>query len=349
MQQQISRYLAAATIALLVGPLSQAAAVNDKVRLARNSETGEVADTTPFEVTLNKGESNSRKIPVNQIKAIVFDGEPAELTQARVNANNGAFDKAGQLLEKVDAGSVKRDLIKQDLEFYQAYVAAKLALGGEGEILEAGKKLNTFAKSYPNSFHNLEASELMGDLLMISGRYEPALKQYKDLAKAPWPDYKMRAAVAAGRSLQAQGKHAEAIQQFDAALAAGDEGPDSQNQKLAATLGKSISQAESGQVDDAVKSIEKIIQDADPQQKELHARAYNALGTCYEKANKNKEALFAFLHVDVLYNTVPDAHAEALANLVTLWKAIGQDDRSRESKELLQQRYPNSRWAKQVQ
>lgn len=346
MQPQISQYLLTASIALLVCSLSQAAAINDKVRLARNSETGEVGDTTPFEVTLNKGESNSRKIPVNQIKAIVFDGEPAELTQARVNANNGAFAKAGQLLEKVDAGGVRRDLIKQDIEFYQAYVAAKLALGGEGEILEAGKKLNAFAKSYPNSFHNLEASELMGDLLMISGRFEPALKQYNDLAKAPWTDYKMRAAVAAGRALQAQGKHAEAIQQFGAALALGDDGPDSQNQKLAATLGKSVSLAETGKVDDAVKTIEKIIQDADPQQKELHARAYNALGTCYEKANRNKEALFAFLHVDVLYNTVPDAHAEALSHLVPLWKAIGQDERSRESKELLQQRYPNSRWAK---
>ena len=76
--------------------------------------------------------------------------------------------------------------------------------------------------------------------------------------------------------------------------------------------------------------IEKIIQDADPQQRELHARAYNALGTCYEKAKQNKEALLAFLHVDVLYNTVPEAHAEALSHLVPLWHELGQDDRSRE-------------------
>ena len=37
-----------------------------------------------------------------------------------------------------------------------------------------------------------------------------------------------------------------------------------------------------------------------------------------------------FLHVDVLYSTVPDAHAEALAHLVPLWKAVGQEERSRE-------------------
>jgi hypothetical protein len=95
--------------------------------------------------------------------------------------------------------------------------------------------------------------------------------------------------------------------------------------------------------------IEKIIQDADPQQRELHARAYDALGACYEKAGKTKDALFAFLHVDVLYGTVPDAHAEALYHLIPLWKAIGQDDRSREAREMLQQKYADSHWAKQLQ
>ncbi len=326
-----------------------AAGTVDKVRLARGSETGEVSESTPLEVTLNKGEPGSRTVAVNQIKSIAFEGEPAELAQARLNVANGAFAKAQQLLEKIDVGQVRRDLIKQDVEFYRAYVAAKLATGGEGEIVDAGKKLNAFVRSYPNSFHYLEASEVMGDLLMISGRFENAQKQYAELAKAPWPDYKMRAAVATGRSLQAQTKHAEAIQQFDAALAMADDGADAQNQKLAATLGKAVSLAETGKLDEAVGTIEKIIQDADPQQKELHARAYNALGTCYEKANKTKDALFAFLHVDVLYNTVPEAHAEALFHLAPLWKAIGQDERSREARELLQQRYAGSRWARQLQ
>jgi tetratricopeptide (TPR) repeat protein len=326
---------------------SQAAAA-DKIRLTRGSETGEVSDTTPTEVTLNKGQSNSRTVPVNSIKLIAFEGEPSELAQARLNALNGSYAKAGQLLDKVDASQLKRDFIKQDYEFYQAYVAAKLAESGEGEIDAAGKKLNAFVKSYPNSFHYLEASELMGDLLMMSGRLENAQKQYAELAKAPWPDYKMRAAIAIGRSLQAQNKHAEAIEQFDSALAVPDDTAEGQGQKLAASLGKATSLAETGKDDEATAMIEKIIRDADPQQKDLNARAYNALGSCYEKANKTKDALFAFLHVDVLYSTVPDAHAEALFHMVSLWKAIGQEERSREARETLQQKYPSSRWAKQL-
>lgn len=332
----------------MIEPVSAATA--DRVKLARGNENGEVSDMTPLEVTLNRGAPGSKKIPVNQIKSILFDSEPAELAQVRVNLANGGYAKAQQLLEKIDASQVKRDLVKQDLEFYQALIAAKLALGGEGEIIEAGRRLNTFVRSYPNSYHYLEASEIMGDMLMSSGRFENAQKQYAELAKAPWPDYKIRAAVAMGRSLQAQNKHPEAIQQFDAALAISDDGAaDAQNQKQAATLGKAVSLADTAKVDEAVGIIEKIIENSDPQQKELQARAYNALGSCYEKGKKDKDALIAFLHVDVLYNTVPDSHAEALAHLVPLWKAVGQDERSREAREQLQQKYATSRWAKALQ
>ncbi len=300
---------------------------SDRVRLVRGSEVGEVSDMTPLEVTLNKGLPGSRTIAVNQIKSITFDGEPPELAQARTNAGNGVFSKALQLLEKIDVSEQRRDFIKQDIEFYQAYCAAHVALAGEGQISEAGRQLNSFVHNYPSNFHYLEACELMGDMLMASGRFESAEKQYAELAKAPWPDYKMGAAVAMGRALQAENKQAEAIQQFDAALAITDDGADAQNLKLSATLGKGVSLAETGKGDEAVRIIQKIIQDADPQQRELHARAYNALGTCYEKAKQNKEALFAFLHVDVLYNNLPQEHAEALAHLVTLWKAVGQEER----------------------
>ena len=50
---------------------------------------------------------------------------------------------------------------------------------------------------------------------MASGRFENAQKQYAELAKAQWPDYKMRASTSMGRSLQAQNKHAEAEAAFN--------------------------------------------------------------------------------------------------------------------------------------
>jgi tetratricopeptide (TPR) repeat protein len=338
-------------IVVLNGAASTAVAQRptDRVRLLRGSESGEITDMSQTEITLNKGLPGNRPVAVNQIRSVVFDGEPPELSQARVSAANGNYQKALDALEKIDVAAIRRDFIKQDIEFYTAFCAGKLALSGNGEIIEAGRQLNSFVRANPKNFHYLAATELMGDLLMADGRFEPAQRQYAELGKAPWPDYKIRAAVASGRTLQAQGKHAEAIAQFDAALAISDESADAESQKLSATLGKAVSQSEAGSVDQAVSSIESIIQKSDPQEKELHARAYNALGTCYEKAGQTKDALIAFLHVDVLYNTVPEAHAEALAHMVPLWEAIGQQERARESREQLQQRYAGSSWAKQLE
>jgi len=338
-----------ALLNLAVVPPAAAQAISDRVRLTRGSESGEVTEMTPIGVTLNKGLPGNQTIAVNEIKSVIFDGEPAELSQARVNATNGAYRDALDKLTKIDVSSVRRDFVREDIEFYKAWGTAHLALAGDGEIADAGRQLNNFVRSHPQNFHYLAAVEMMGDLLMAGQRYENAQKQYADLAKAPWPDYKMRAAVSIGRTLQAQGKHAEAIQQFDAALAIRADGPESQNQRLAATLGKAISLAETGGGVEAVNIIEKVIHDADPQQKELHARAYNALGRCYDKAGKTKDALLAYLHVDVLYNNVPEAHAEALAHLAPLWKAIGQDERAREARQLLEERYGSSRWAKSPQ
>lgn len=320
---------------------------SDRIRLTKGSEIGEITDMTPTEVKIDKSVGGSRNIAVNEIRSIQFADEPGELSQARLNANNGAFAGALTALNKIDVGDVKRDLIKQDIEFYKAFCAAKLALGGNGEIVDAGRQLNAFVRAYPKNFHYLAASEAMGDLLMAAEKYENAQKQYAELAKAPWPDYKMRAATAAGRAFQAQDKHAEAIKQFDAALAMATDSADAQNQKLSATLSKAVSLAQTGDVDQAVGTIEKVIQDADPEEKELHARAYNALGNCYEKGNRKKDALLAFLHVDMIYSSVPDAHAEALAHLAPLWQAVGQEERAREARQTLKDRYGGSKWARQ--
>lgn len=345
-RKQLGTLLAAT---FLVGAIVQHAAAQgktDRIRLTKGTEAGDVTDMTPLEVTIAKGLGGNRAIAVNEIKSIQFADEPSELSQARLNAANGAYANALTALNKIDVNTVKRDYIKQDVEFYRALCAGRLALGGSGEIADAGRQLNAFVRAYPKNFHYLAAVEAMGDLLMAAEKYDNAQKQYAELAKAPWPDYKMRAAVAAGRSLQAQGKHDEAIREFDSALAMATDSPDAQNQKLSATLGKAISLAEAGSVDQAVGAIDKVIQDADPEEKEIHARAYNALGKCYEKGGQKKDALLAFLHVDIVYASVPDAHAEALAHLAPLWQAVGQEQRAREARQTLKDRYSNSKWAK---
>ena len=175
-----------------------AAGFTDRVRTAGGSEAGEITSLTPLEITLDKGTAGTVKIPVNQVRSVLFDEEPPELTQARLNAKNGGYATAIERLDAIDRSSVKRDMIGEDVEFYLAYCAAKQALGGKGEVTDAGRKLNEFVRRHPQNFHYLEAVETMGDLLMASDKYAAAQKQYAELAKTPWPDYKLRAARAPG-------------------------------------------------------------------------------------------------------------------------------------------------------
>lgn len=330
----------------LAASFASAATKTDRVRLTRGSESGEITETSPFEVTIDKGTGNAKKIAVNEIRSVILDGEPTELTQGRINAKNGGYSTALETLKKIDASKIDRELIREEIEFYVAFCAGKNALAGTGDLLESGRQLNEFVRAHPKSFHYLDAVETMADLLVVTEKYPAAQKQYEELAKAPWPDYKMRASILVGRTLQAQGKHDDAIRQFDVALADLDEGEAAQGQKQAATLGKAVSLTETKKIDEAVRLIEEVIQNTDPEQKELQARAYNALGACYERADRAKDALLAFLHVDVLYSSEADAHAEALSHLAKLWKTVGHDEQGRKAQQVLQEKYGKTKWAK---
>jgi hypothetical protein len=115
---------------------------------------------------------------------------------------------------------------------------------------------------------------------------------------------------------------------------------------MAAMLGKASAIAGEGKPDEAAAAIDAVIAKADADDGELHARAYNAKGNALLAAGKKKEALLAFLHVDLLFSSYPEQHAEALSNLATLWKEVDQGERANKAAAALRQQYPSSRWVK---
>ncbi len=117
-------------------------------------------------------------------------------------------------------------------------------------------------------------------------------------------------------------------------------------QKMMASVGKAEGQIMTGQTEEGVKLLDTLITEADPEHAEMHALAYNALGNAHNKAGRKKEARMAFLHTHLLYSNFADLHAEALANLMDLFKDLGDAERSGEMQEILTQRYANSKWAK---
>ena len=233
----------------------------------------------------------------------------------------------------------------QDFEFYRALAAARLALAGSGSIAEAGRAMLVFEKAHKNSFHYFEACETIGDLLVALGKFDQAEAYYNKVAEAPWPQYKMHAGVLVGRALIGQKQFDRASQKFDEVLAMRASGKEAEQAKLAASLGKASALAGAGKTDEAVKLIDEIIAKADPENQELHARAYDELGNCYRAAGKKKDAIIAFLHVDLLYSRFPEQHAEALANLAALFAEDGKAERAAAARATLKEKYPTSNWA----
>ncbi|MBN1911217.1 MAG: tetratricopeptide repeat protein [Pirellulales bacterium] len=316
----------------------------DTIRTEQRSYSGTLAGMTSQDVTVERlGDKNV--VPVNQITAVLFDSEPPQLNVARNAIEGGRYEDAQTALDKIDLSKVQRPEIRQDIQFYRSLSAAKLALRGVGTIPEAGKLMVAFVTDNPNNYHWLEASELVGDLLVANRQYAKAIDYYTNVGKAPWPEYRMRADVAIGQALLADGKALQAAQAFDRVFLQEAKDKAGKVQRLFAELGLAQCLTAQGKTDEAIKRIQKVILELDPENVPLSARAYNALGTVYRKAGKPQDALLAFLHVDLLYFASAEDHAEALANLAELWNEVHKPERAAQAQRLLKERYKNSRWA----
>jgi len=309
---------------------------------------GQVSAMSPTEVTVTQG-GDSTKVPVNRIASVTFEEDTALVRRARELVEKGNYEEALRALENVRTDDIERAEIQQDIEFYSALASAKLALKGELEIPEAGKRMAAFVSTYPKSYHYLEGCEAVGDLLAALGQFSKAREYYERVGKAPWPEYKLRAAVSMGQILLAEKKPDEALKFFQHVLDANAEGEQAASQRSVAMLGKARCLAETGKAEEAVRLAEGVIAKADPEDTDVLGRAYLILGVAQRKAGRAQNALYAFLHVDTMYSANRDVHAEALANLVQVFTELKNEGRAKEAKGTLTDQYGDTRWAQGVE
>ena len=309
--------------------------------------SGRITDTSPTEITVESSGSK-RTVSVNEIVRIALDGEPSGLKQARAALAAGQYEQALEALDKVQLPKSAADLLQQELDFARGQAAAQLALKGSGDVAEASKLLVDFVRKNRNTFHFYECAELLGQLAVASGNYENATRYFQHLSNAPWSDFKLRSDVLVGNSLRAQGKFDDAIRQFDSALDAKAKEPAELRQVTFAQLGKAACLAEQGQYDKAIESIENVIANNDPDDAELFAQAYLALGSAQRTAKRPIDAVLAYLHIDLLFYSQRDAHAEALFYLSQLWPQLEEPARGVEARQLLIARYAGSVWAQRA-
>ena len=89
----------------------------------------------------------------------------------------------------------------------------------------------------------------------------------------------------------------------------------------------------SGKLQEGVAQLEAII--SKTTDKKLLGLAYNALGDCYRLNNRNKDALWPYLWVDVIYHHDRDEHRKAMEQLARLFEELGDKTRVRQYRERL--------------
>jgi tetratricopeptide (TPR) repeat protein len=317
----------------------------DRIHRHNGVDSGKITSITPLGVTIAKGTVQST-VPSENIESLTLAGEPAELSAARNALQAGRPQETLEALAKLPNDNARREEVLADIDFYAALAKAQLALEGQGAADASIAEVRGFMARRSKSFHIPQAIELLGDLLAATGQHGNARTEYAKLAKAKSPYFELKSALLVGRSWQAEDDHAKALIEFEKVLASTAQGPLIEPLRLAATLDRAVSQAATGNADEAAATIGDIIAKAEPEDEKLQARAYNALGDCYLRSGDAQGALFAFLHVDLLYDNEAEAHAKALHELVNLWKTAGRDTRSQEAAQQLAEKYPNSRWTK---
>lgn len=340
-------------VAVAIGCLAAAPSIgrsDDAVILADGSRVrGSIVSLAPDSVEI-EGRSGIEKVGIAEIREVMLDGEPESLASARTLLLRRDPKGAIEELAKLEPADIKEaePRIREEYEFLKTATAAGAATAADGAA--AAQALTAFLTRNARSHHFFEGQELLGDLYARLGKYSEAAAAYGALDRGP-PALRIRAASSKARLLLEQGKPADAIKEFDAASKIPTEAGDSASaaQKGEARLGMARCLARTGKAADGVTVARTAIREADPGDRDLLAAAFAALGECQRAGGgKNEDALISFLTVDLVYNTVPDRHAEALYNLVELWEATKQPERSREARQALISTYPDSPWAKKL-
>ena len=320
----------------------------DRVLTTEGTVSGKVVSVSANDVDVEDRNGETKKISIDRVREVQFGGEPQSLRSARSMVSRGRAAEAIEELGKIQPDELDgaEQLLLDEMEFAKAAAAGRAAIASGGDPKTPGKLVVDFLAKHPKSHHFYEMKELLGDLLARAGDSSGALAAYSEVAKGP-AALKVRAASAKARMLIDQQKFEDAMKEYDSAIKIDASDDASAAQKRAAELGKARCLSQLGKNDDAVTLVQGIIKQADPEEKDLLAAAYNVLGGAYRAAgDKDQDALISYLTVDLVYSGSPESHAEALYNLSELWERAKNPERARETRKVLEESYPASGWAK---
>lgn len=314
--------------------------------------SGDVTGVSKTEVTVKvkTPKEETIKVPANVVQSITWTGESPEAILARADESGGRYQKAIDAYQKAIQGAKAANaLAKVDLEYGIARSRGKLALTDASQLDEAIKKLEEFRSKQGDHYRFYEAVGLLGQLYLAKKDIAKAQAAFETLGKAPWKESQLASKIAMGRLLLADDKPDEAVTAFDAVIGQPADGPQEESQRQEAMIGKVRVLLNQKKFEEAQKLLEEVIDKADPEDARVNAEAWLRLGDCLREQGKDKDALLAYLHIDVLYATEKSMQAEALFHLTRLWEKVGQKGRAAEARDKLEgDEFKGSEWARQL-
>ncbi len=312
---------------------------------------GQITSITKTEVVVTQKVGNKEeKIPANEIVKVEFQGEPPVLNLARSNENSGRLNDAMAGYQEAFAAGGSENL-KAEINFLMARTLAKMAQADPAQAPVAIEKLNAISNAGRDHYRFYPVQQLLGETALLVHDHPNAESAFDRLQQAPWLDMQMAGKNGTARSLLDQKKVDEAKAIFDSVATSKATSPSEKYRLLEAMLGQAQCLQLKNDSAQATDVLQKVVAEATANDSRVLAQSYLQLGNVLSlDVQKNKEALLAFLHVDVIPSLAAesDLHAEALYNLAKLWPAVGQPARGAEASARLQQDYPTSEWAKKL-
>ena len=220
---------------------------------------GKISSMTATVINFQPQRTGPNVIQANEVTRIVFENSPESLTNAQKDILAPKYQDAIDRLRKERPEAYRKE-VAEEINYCRAYCAAQLALSGNDDLNQAATQMKTFIANSPANFHYLKACELMGDICVALGQFAEAEKCYDKLTEAPWPDYKIRAQVALGRSYLSQNNAALATAAFDEALNNDAPGELADVQRMAARIGKARCMVLAGKTDEALRNLNEVLE-----------------------------------------------------------------------------------------
>lgn len=330
----VGSFLTLALIALCVTVQAQ-----DKCQIVRYGNDDPFRDAVIENMTKDEiratNKTGTEKIPVGDVKKIVFIGEPAEMDEVRGYIEDSRFEDAIDTLKNIDPDQLNK-YMKMERDFLIVRALAGRAFAGNMSISDVLKQMDKYFKDEANQnfYRFYEVTEIYGNLNTLIGTDEALNKAgnaFGMLAKAKnAPILKARGLIGSGNIYILKKDAASATKDFKEVLTMVKnqelEGVKAEMQ-VAASCGLARANVLEGKNAEAIQMIKKIFNDniisaEDP----LNAQLYNAMGFAQLSSKKPKDAAISYMHTHLLYNSNKQFHEEALNAMINIFRVELRDE-----------------------